>query len=121
MPLYEYRCTQCRALEEVLQGFSDPSTPACPKCGSEMKRQISAPAIQFKGSGFYKTDYPSASSSAASASGTSKESSDSKASESKSDGKVESKSESKAESKSEPKAESKSSSKSESAAKISAD
>ena len=102
MPLYEYQCQQCGERVEVIQKFSDPPYAHCPKCGGDMKKLFSAPAIQFKGSGFYKTDYPSKSST----------SSESK-SESKPESNPESKSESKPESKSESKPESKSGSKSE--------
>ena len=57
MPLYEYQCTQCHERSEILQKFSDPPYAHCPKCGGEVKKLHSSPAIQFKGSGFYKTDY----------------------------------------------------------------
>jgi putative FmdB family regulatory protein len=59
MPLYEYQCTNCGERMEILQGVNDPPYEHCPKCGAEMKKLVSAPAIQFKGSGFYKTDYAS--------------------------------------------------------------
>jgi putative FmdB family regulatory protein len=59
MPLYEYQCAQCGERIEIIQKFSDPSYRHCPKCGGEMRKLISSPAIQFKGSGFYKTDYAS--------------------------------------------------------------
>jgi putative FmdB family regulatory protein len=62
MPLYEYQCQQCSDTVEILQRMSDPPQAHCAKCGGEMKKLISAPAIQFKGSGFYKTDYPTSSS-----------------------------------------------------------
>lgn len=85
MPLYEYKCSSCDAKVEVIQRVSDPPYSHCPKCGGEMKKVISAPAIQFKGSGFYKTDYASPKSGGKSESGG----------ESKSETKSESKSESK--------------------------
>ena len=66
MPLYEYQCTQCGERKEVLQKFSDPPYSHCPKCSGAMKKLLSSPAIQFKGSGFYKTDYASKSSSSSS-------------------------------------------------------
>jgi putative FmdB family regulatory protein len=110
MPIYEYQCVDCRARQEVIQNFSDAPLTTCAKCGGAMKKLFSSPAIQFKGSGFYKTDYPSASSKAPESKGESK--SDSK-SESKSDSKSESKSESKSDSGSGSKAEAKSESKSE--------
>ena len=59
MPLYEYQCTTCSERVEILQRMSDPPYSVCPKCGGEMKKLVSSPAIQFKGSGFYKTDYAS--------------------------------------------------------------
>ena len=58
MPLYEFQCTLCGERVEVLQNFSDPPLEHCPKCEGPMKKLLSSPAIQFKGSGFYKTDYP---------------------------------------------------------------
>jgi putative FmdB family regulatory protein len=82
MPIYEYQCNQCKQRLEVIQNLSDPAA-RCPSCDVEMRKLLSAPAIQFKGSGFYKTDYPSSSSSAAS-SGSRTESSSS-SSESKSE------------------------------------
>lgn len=57
MPLYEYQCSKCGERIEIIQKMSDPRYSHCPKCGSEMRKLISSPAIQFKGSGFYKTDY----------------------------------------------------------------
>lgn len=57
MPLYEYECQACRKKVEMIQRFSDPPYTICPQCGGELKKLISAPAIQFKGSGFYVNDY----------------------------------------------------------------
>ena len=57
MPLYEYACTQCGQHVERIQKFSDPPLTLCEKCGGELKRVLSSPAIQFKGSGWYVTDY----------------------------------------------------------------
>jgi putative FmdB family regulatory protein len=68
MPLYEYSCEQCKERSEILQNISDAPATRCPKCGGALKKLFSAPAIQFKGSGFYKTDYASASSAAPSTS-----------------------------------------------------
>ena len=59
MPLYEYQCKQCAERVEIIQRVSDPPYSRCPKCGGQMRKLISSPAIQFKGSGFYKTDYAS--------------------------------------------------------------
>jgi putative FmdB family regulatory protein len=56
MPLYEYECSRCGKRFELLQKFSDPPTAPC-ACGGAAHRQLSAPAVQFKGSGFYATDY----------------------------------------------------------------
>jgi putative FmdB family regulatory protein len=57
LPLYEYRCLKCNERVEKIQKFSDPLLTTCPKCGGELERLISSPAIQFKGSGWYVTDY----------------------------------------------------------------
>jgi putative FmdB family regulatory protein len=57
MPLYEYECLACGERSEVLQRFSDPPLAACPKCGGEVKKLVSAPGFQFKGTGWYATDY----------------------------------------------------------------
>ena len=58
MPLYEYECDACGQRFEVIQKFSDPAPAACRLCGKgPVHRQASSPAIQFKGSGFYITDY----------------------------------------------------------------
>jgi len=59
MPLYEYQCNVCGERTELIQKLSDPPYSHCAKCGGEMKKLFSAPAIQFKGSGWYKTDYAS--------------------------------------------------------------
>lgn len=57
MPLYEYRCKQCERVFEVMQKFSDPPLTVHEECGGEVEKLISAPAFQFKGSGWYITDY----------------------------------------------------------------
>src|SRR5947209_8205915 len=57
MPLYEYQCHACGERSEILQRFSDPPLAACPKCGGEVKKLVSSPAFQFKGTGWYATDY----------------------------------------------------------------
>ena len=56
MPLYEYQCGQCGRFE-VIQKFSDPILTVCPTCGKDVQKLLSSPAIQFKGSGWYITDY----------------------------------------------------------------
>jgi putative FmdB family regulatory protein len=57
MPLYEYECDACRHRFEVIQKFSDAPVDTCPKCAGAVRRLLSSPAIQFKGSGWYITDY----------------------------------------------------------------
>jgi len=58
MPLYEYECEACSARFELIQKFSDGPPDACPKCGKgPVHRQVSSPAFQFKGTGWYITDY----------------------------------------------------------------
>jgi len=57
MPLYEYECKTCREVCEVLQRAKDKPLEICPKCGGPVVKRISSPAIQFKGSGWYVTDY----------------------------------------------------------------
>ena len=57
MPLYEYECNACAHRFEVIQKYTDPPVEVCPKCGSAVSKLFSSPAIQFKGSGFYLTDY----------------------------------------------------------------
>jgi len=111
MPIYEYQCTKCNDRTEVIQKFTDPPYAVCDKCGGDVRKLMSAPAIQFKGSGFYKTDYASSpSKSETKSSETKSESStDSKSSETKSESKSETKSETKTETKAPAKTESKSS------------
>jgi putative FmdB family regulatory protein len=58
MPLYEYECDACAHRFEKIQKFSDPLVDVCPKCAGHVRKLLSSPAIQFKGSGFYITDYP---------------------------------------------------------------
>lgn len=57
MPLYEYQCRNCGERVEALQRMSDDPLKECKTCGGELKRLMSAPAVQFKGSGWYVTDY----------------------------------------------------------------
>jgi len=57
MPLYEYVCEDCKRRTEVLQRLREKPLKICPHCGGKLKKAFSAPAIQFKGSGFYTTDY----------------------------------------------------------------
>jgi putative FmdB family regulatory protein len=57
MPLYEYQCESCAHRFEVIHKYSDAPVKGCPKCGGPVEKLVSSPAIQFKGSGFYLTDY----------------------------------------------------------------
>ena len=57
MPLYEYQCDACEHRFERIQKFSDPPADVCPSCGGSVRKLLSSPAIQFKGSGWYITDY----------------------------------------------------------------
>ena len=107
MPLYEYECDRGHRFERIVK-FSDPPLELCPECGAPVRKLMSSPAIQFKGTGWYITDYARKSDSATTKpSGESKtdSSGDSKSEskESKSDSKADSKSESKSDSKSESK------------------
>jgi putative FmdB family regulatory protein len=60
MPLYEYECTQCHKHTENIQKFSDPEITVCPHCGGTLERVVSAPAISFKGGGWFKDGYGNA-------------------------------------------------------------
>ncbi len=60
MPLYEYECTACRKRTEKIQKYSDAEITACPYCGGKLERVISAPAISFKGGGWYADGYGNA-------------------------------------------------------------
>jgi len=100
MPLYDYRCHKCGEVFEVRQKFADEVLTVHEACGGELERLISLPAIQFKGTGWYVTDYKGNGKSPAPGAS-------SKTSESSSDGKSETKSETKSESKPETKTESK--------------
>ncbi len=64
MPLYEYKCAKCGHVFEKIESLSASTTKKCPKCGGKAERQLTAPAIQFKGSGWYVTDYAGKNSSA---------------------------------------------------------
>src|SRR3954453_10929290 len=98
MPLYEYKCGKCGQVFELRQNFSDAPLTHHEGCGGAVEKVLSAPALQFKGTGWYVTDY---------ARGGGARSSDSSRSDSKSESKSDSKSESKSDSKSESKSDSK--------------
>lgn len=57
MPIYEYQCQSCGSKLEVMQRIGDPPPGVCSKCGGDLRKLLSAPAFQFKGSGWYVTDY----------------------------------------------------------------
>ena len=106
--MYEYRCTKCNHVFEKIQRFSDPPIKKCPECGAPVEQVISAPAVQFKGAGWYVNDYAKKSggngsksdvSSAAESKSSDSKSAESKSGESKS---TESKSTTKLESKPDP-------------------
>ena len=94
MPLYEYLCKKCGHVFEKIVKFSDKPIKKCPECGGSVEQTISAPAVQFKGSGWYVTDYakkPSAGSSSKSDSESKKSDSESKGDSGKDSGKKDSK------------------------------
>ncbi|HET9184249.1 MAG TPA: FmdB family zinc ribbon protein [Candidatus Angelobacter sp.] len=57
MPIYEYVCKKCHYKFEKIQKFSDHKIKKCPECGGPVEQTINAPAVQFKGTGWYVTDY----------------------------------------------------------------
>jgi putative FmdB family regulatory protein len=57
VPIYEYKCRKCEAVLERIHGMSDKPLSKCPSCGGKVDRMMSTGAFQFKGSGFYATDY----------------------------------------------------------------
>ncbi|TCI98720.1 FmdB family zinc ribbon protein [Aeromicrobium sp. IC_218] len=71
MPTYQYQCTECGEALEVQQSFSDPSLTECPRCQGRLRKVFNAVGVVFKGSGFYKTDSRSSSSSSDTGSSTS--------------------------------------------------
>ena len=75
MPLYEYQCRKCGHRFEKIQKFSDKMIKKCPECGGQVEQMISAPAVQFKGSGWYVTDYGNKGSGAPASSSSESESS----------------------------------------------
>ncbi len=98
MPLYEYECKKCHHRFERIQKFSDPHVKKCPKCGGPIEQVISAPAVQFKGSGWYVTDYAKKSSTGSASSSSNGDSASKKDAKSKSEDSSKSESSSKAES-----------------------
>jgi putative FmdB family regulatory protein len=97
VPIYDYRCEHCGHAFSAVQSFKDEALDRCPNCGKQPRRLILAPAVVFKGSGWYKTDSRPAQ----------KSEGDAAKPEAKTDAKTEPKSETKSETKSEPKTETK--------------
>lgn len=83
MPLYEYQCAKCGRFE-IIQKFSDSPLSVCPTCGQDVQKLLSAPAIQFKGTGWYITDYARKGSTGGAGSSTGSGDGDGKSTESKS-------------------------------------
>lgn len=88
MPLYEYQCEKCGGVFETMQKFSDEPIAVHDNCGGPVHRLISAPALQFKGSGWYITDYAKDSGSKSNGSSEKSESKDSKESKGSKDSKT---------------------------------
>ncbi|MGA9391421.1 MAG: zinc ribbon domain-containing protein [Candidatus Sulfotelmatobacter sp.] len=86
MPLYEYECEKCGHRFEKIQKFSDKMVKKCPECGGRVEQMISAPAVQFKGSGWYVTDYASKSHAPAPDGGSAEQTKDEKSDKAKSEG-----------------------------------
>lgn len=59
MPIYEYRCVRCKKVFEVLQNINEEPLTTCIECGAKLEKLVSASSFQFKGSGWYETDYKS--------------------------------------------------------------
>jgi putative FmdB family regulatory protein len=97
LPLYEYECKKCGRRMEKIRKFSDPPLTVCEKCGGELEQLISSPAIQFKGAGWYVTDY--AKKSSLPSSGSSEDASSSSEKKEKAEAKADAKSDAKSESK----------------------
>src|SRR5580692_9097343 len=83
MPLYEYECTACQKHTEKIQKFSDPEITVCPHCGGPLERVLSAPAIAFKGGGWYADGYGNAKPKSSDSAGGESKGTESKSSESK--------------------------------------
>ncbi len=102
MPTYVYACQQCEDRTEVFQRMSDDPLSTCEKCGGSLRRVLFPPAVVYKGSGFYTTDYKNGGRSSANTGSSSESTTDSGAS-----GKSETKSETKSDAKSDTKSETK--------------
>jgi putative FmdB family regulatory protein len=100
MPLYEYECGACGHRFETIQKFSDPPLEQCPKCGGQVRKLQSAPAFQFKGSGWYITDYARKDSGSAGGESKGDASGDGKKAETKAETKTDAKTDTKTDTKS---------------------
>ena len=103
MPLYEYECGKCAHRFEKIQKFSDPPVESCPKCGGPVQKLLSSPAIQFKGTGWYVTDYARKDSAAAEKTGASAKAETSETKADKAEAKADTRPDTKAEAKTDPK------------------
>jgi putative FmdB family regulatory protein len=83
LPLYAYRCTQCGHRFEKIQNFSAEPESVCPQCGGVLERPLTAPALQFKGAGWYINDYAPKAASGSGTTSSESAGSESKAAESK--------------------------------------
>lgn len=92
MPVYEYRCEQCKKVFEYSHRMSDPSKTTCEECGGALERLISRTAFQFKGGGWYKDLYSSAKPESGASSESSKPAETAKPAETKTESKTETKS-----------------------------
>ena len=106
MPLYEYECDACARRFEQIQKFSDPPVETCPHCGGKVHNLLSSPAIQFKGTGWYITDYAKKGAASDGKSDASEKKGEAAANSDKGDSKSEAKTDAKTETKSETKTES---------------
>lgn len=102
MPLYEYQCDACAHRFEVIQKYSDAPVEVCPKCGGAVKKLLSSPAIQFKGTGWYITDYAKSGKSESGGTASANAAKAEASSDTKTETKTETKSETKSESKDTP-------------------
>src|SRR3954463_3567217 len=107
VPIYDYRCDECGHRFSAVQSFSDVALDKCPNCGKKPRRLITAPAIVFKGGGWYKTDSRGAAPKDGDAPASSDKSSDKGDKDKKEPAKADTKSEAKAEAKTETKSEAK--------------
>jgi len=99
MPIYEYRCDSCKTVVEKRQNFSDALLTECETCGGRLEKLLSAPSLQFKGTGWYVTDYAGKGKDSNGSSAGSGDSAKSDAADAKNDSKSDTKSDTKSEKK----------------------